>query len=89
MRGDGWPTLFGSSRLNCGCPTLLACFWREDGRTLGDRRHTAPSASKLTVRSCLAHFGAINRNPVKRGFVERPEDWDWSSFRHYATGEEV
>ena len=30
----------------------------------------------------------IHRNPVKRGLVERPEDWAWSSFRHYLTGEE-
>ena len=29
----------------------------------------------------------IHRNPVKRGLVERPEDWVWSSFRHYANGE--
>ncbi|MGH9496189.1 MAG: REP-associated tyrosine transposase [Candidatus Sulfotelmatobacter sp.] len=29
----------------------------------------------------------MHRNPVKRGLVERPEDWLWSSFRHYATGE--
>ncbi len=29
----------------------------------------------------------IHRNPVKRGLVARPEDWRWSSFRHYATGE--
>jgi putative transposase len=28
----------------------------------------------------------MHRNPVKRGLVERPEDWTWSSFRHYATG---
>jgi putative transposase len=28
----------------------------------------------------------IHRNPVTRGLVERPEDWPWSSFRHYATG---
>lgn len=28
----------------------------------------------------------IHRNPVKRGLVEKPEDWQWSSFRHYATG---
>jgi putative transposase len=26
----------------------------------------------------------IHRNPVKRGLCERPEDWEWSSFRHYA-----
>jgi putative transposase len=29
----------------------------------------------------------IHRNPVKRGLVARPEDWPWSSFRHYAMGE--
>jgi len=28
----------------------------------------------------------MHRNPVKRGLVERPEDWEWSIFRHYATG---
>jgi len=30
----------------------------------------------------------IHRNPVKRGLVESPEDWPWSSFRHYASGVE-
>ena len=30
----------------------------------------------------------IHRNPVKRGLCDRPEDWQWSSFRHYATGAE-
>jgi putative transposase len=29
----------------------------------------------------------MHRNPVKRGLVEKPEDWAWSSFRHYAMGE--
>ena len=29
----------------------------------------------------------MHRNPVVRGLVERPEDYLWSSFRHYATGE--
>ena len=28
----------------------------------------------------------IHYNPLKRGLVEKPEDWPWSSFRHYATG---
>jgi putative transposase len=28
----------------------------------------------------------IHRNPVRRGLCERPEDWEWSSFLHYATG---
>ena len=29
-----------------------------------------------------------SRNPVKQELCERPEDWQWSSFRHYATGAE-
>jgi putative transposase len=28
----------------------------------------------------------MHRNPVKRGLVEDPADWPWSSFRHFATG---
>jgi hypothetical protein len=33
-------------------------------------------------------FGVyIHRNPVKRGLVERPEQWRWSSARHYLLGE--
>jgi putative transposase len=29
----------------------------------------------------------IHRNPVERRLVSCPEDWPWSSFRHYATGQ--
>ncbi len=28
----------------------------------------------------------IHRNPVERELVEHPQDWAWSSFRHYLTG---
>jgi putative transposase len=28
----------------------------------------------------------IHRNPVKRDLCKRAEDWQWSSFRQYATG---
>ena len=28
----------------------------------------------------------MHRNPVARGLVAAPEDWAWSSFRHWATG---
>ena len=31
----------------------------------------------------------MHRNAVQRGLVERPEDWRWSSFRHYLTGEDA
>jgi putative transposase len=28
----------------------------------------------------------IHRNPVSRELCARPEEWEWSSFRHYASG---
>ncbi len=28
----------------------------------------------------------VGWNPVRRGLVAKPEDWAWSSFRHYQTG---
>ena len=30
---------------------------------------------------------SMHRNPVRRGLVEKPEEWLWSGFRHYATGQ--
>jgi putative transposase len=30
----------------------------------------------------------IHRNPVRRGLVPSPEQWAWSSFRHYVSGVE-
>jgi putative transposase len=41
------------------------------------------SERKLVEKLCYIH-----RNPVTRGLVARPEDWEWSSFRHYASGVE-
>jgi len=29
----------------------------------------------------------MHRNPVVRGLVLKPEQWGWSSYRHYASGE--
>jgi REP-associated tyrosine transposase len=29
----------------------------------------------------------MHRNPVQRGLVLEPQQWSWSSFRHYAEGE--
>ena len=37
-----------------------------------------------TARSAVVRY--IHRNPVTRGLVAEPEDWPWSSFRHYAAG---
>jgi putative transposase len=36
----------------------------------------------------IEKFRYMHRNPVKRGLVLHPEEWQWSSFRHYLSGEE-
>jgi putative transposase len=51
-------------------------FWQKRYYDLNIRNHRQ-FAEKLRY---------IHRNPVKRGLCERPEDWEWSSFRPYATG---
>ncbi len=33
-------------------------------------------------RKFVERLRYIHRNPVSPGLVERPEDWQWSSFRH-------
>jgi putative transposase len=40
------------------------------------------------VQKLMEKLDYVHRNPVRRGLVTRPEDWAWSSARHYATGEE-
>ena len=40
------------------------------------------------TRQFVEKLRYIHRNPVKRGLCKNPEDWEWSSFRHYATGYE-
>ena len=41
-----------------------------------------------TAKKRIEKLRYMHRNPVKRGLVLKPEDWPWSSFRHYMTGAE-
>ena len=43
--------------------------------------------SVWSERKFVEKLRYIHRNPVERGLVDLPEQWIWSSFRHYATGE--
>jgi len=54
-------------------------FW-QDGRGY-DRNYW--SASEI-----IRQVEYIHHNPVRRGLVEKPEDWYWSSARDWMTGEE-
>jgi len=40
------------------------------------------------VRKRIEKLRYLHPNPVNRGLVAAPEDWAWSSFRHYITGED-
>ena len=40
-----------------------------------------------TEKKRMEKLRYMHRNPVTRRLVERPEQWRWSSFRHYAFGE--
>jgi putative transposase len=42
----------------------------------------------FTQKKFVEKLRYIHRNPVKRGLVELPEQWRWSSYRFYAYGEE-
>ena len=41
------------------------------------------------VRNFWEKLEYIHRNPVEAGLVEKKEDWQWSSYRHYAKKENV
>jgi putative transposase len=51
-------------------------FWQE--------RYYDSNVRREKARSEVIRY--IHCNPVKRGLAARPEDWKWSSFRHYQTG---
>jgi putative transposase len=42
----------------------------------------------FTARKRIEKLRYIHRNPVTRGLCVEPQDWLWSSFRHYLSGEE-
>ncbi len=41
-----------------------------------------------TAKKRIEKLRYMHRNPVKRGLVEKPEDWAWSSFVHNVAGVE-
>jgi len=61
-------------------------------KLIGDNQHFWQARyydfNVWTARKRVEKLRYIHRNPVKRGLVENPEDWPWSSFHNYATGEE-
>ena len=61
-------------------------------RLIGDERHFWHARyydfNVYTRAKRIEKLRYMHRNPVKRGLVKEPQDWRWSSFRHYLTGAE-
>jgi putative transposase len=70
------------------CPTFAKLTWgfsnNQHSRLWQARYYDRNTRDYEEFREKLRY---IHRNPIKRGLCDRPEDWTWSSFRHYATGE--
>jgi putative transposase len=60
-------------------------------KLIGDREHFWQERyydfNVYTAKKRIEKLCYIHRNPVKRGLVEHPEQWKWSSFLHHATGD--
>ena len=74
---------------------VLQMLKQNSSRRLRHLAHTGPFWERRyydfnvwTENKCVEKLRYLHRNPVKRGLVERPEDWAWSSFRHHISGEE-
>src|ERR1035438_8856909 len=57
--------------------------WREGGLLWQPRYYDFNVWSEVKRIEKLRY---LHRNPVKRGLVQSPEDWAWSSFHHYLSG---
>lgn len=61
-------------------------------RLIGGREHFWQARyydfNVYSKKKRIEKLSYMHWNPVKRGLVKEPQDWAWSSFRHYLTGEE-
>jgi putative transposase len=59
---------------------------------IGDQKHFWQARyydfNVYTRKKRVEKLRYMHRNPVKRELVKEPQEWRWSSFRHYLTGEE-
>jgi putative transposase len=56
-------------------------------KTSGEQKFWQPRYYDFNVwngKKRIEKLRYMHRNPVVRGLVTKPEDWKWSSFRHYA-----
>jgi putative transposase len=72
--------------------TALQALKQSVSRTLALRAHEPFWEARYydfnvwTAKKHAEKLTYLHRNPVERGLVTEPENWEWSSYRHYATG---
>lgn len=75
------------SRFMCEFKTAYAKYFNTkynmSGHFWGDRFHSTLVEDDKYMLACLRY---IDRNPVKAGLVERPNQWYYSSYHYYAHG---
>jgi putative transposase len=76
--GETWGTPVSGTPVSCSCSTDGPHrFWQARFYDF----------NVWTEKKRIEKLRYIHRNPVKRGLVESPEQWRWSSFRWYLCGE--
>jgi len=58
-------------------------FAEEEGRTRAFWQARFYDFNVWTTKKRVEKLRYMHRNPVKRGLVESPEQWRWSSYRFY------
>jgi putative transposase len=62
----------------------LSVSLRQNQRPFWEQRYY--DFNVFTEEKRIEKLRYMHRNPVARALAQRPEDWLWSSFDHYATG---
>ncbi|MGA2459102.1 MAG: transposase [Terriglobales bacterium] len=63
----------------------MSGFWRPEPAPIWQKRFY--DFNVWTEDKHIEKLRYMHRNPVKRGLVDRPEQWEWSSFRSYLSRE--
>jgi len=73
---------------NHGCPApCVFCKGREGSTADAGLAATLLRLQCWTEHKRVEKLRYMHRNPVKRGLVQEPEQWPWSTFRYYQYGE--
>jgi hypothetical protein len=79
--------------------TIMQIVKQRVARRILQRKHNDPAEKAhfwqqrfydfnvFTMSKRIEKLDYMHHNPVKRGLVDEPEQWPWSSFRSYAYGE--